>query len=83
MTSVIATVFFAVGILGLFALDRDRNARTSKALWLPVIWMSLAGSRMVSQWLDAGLVAVWKTAASWNAPASESADGGVFRLLRL
>ena len=54
MTPSFATVVFAVGILTLFALDRDGNARTSKALWLPVIWVALAGSRMVSQWLDAG-----------------------------
>ena len=57
MTPGIATFFFAVGILALFALDRDKNARTSKALWIPVVWMLLAGSRMVSQWLEAGSVA--------------------------
>src|SRR5437016_5175171 len=51
MSPWLATVVYAVGILGLFALDRDRNARTSKALWLPVVWMLLAGSRPVSQWL--------------------------------
>src|SRR6266576_4029497 len=42
---------FGLGILGLFALDRDRKARTSKALWIPVIWLWIAASRMVSQWL--------------------------------
>ncbi len=46
----VATVLFAGVVLGLFALDRDRHARTSKALWLPVVWVSLAGSRMASQW---------------------------------
>ncbi len=48
----IATLVFAVGILGLFALYRDRMARTSIALWIPTIWVLLAGSRMVSQWLQ-------------------------------
>src|SRR5437867_3540828 len=48
----IATVACLVAIVGLFALDRDENARTSKALWLPVLWVSLAGgSRIVSLWL--------------------------------
>jgi len=41
---------FGVGILGLFVLDRNKEARPSHALWLPVIWVSLAASRMASQW---------------------------------
>src|ERR1700730_16131437 len=49
----IATLAFALGILGLFAIDRDPKARTSKALWIPVVWVSIAASRMVSQWLTA------------------------------
>jgi exopolysaccharide production protein ExoQ len=48
----IAVLVFALGILGLFVLDRDPRCRTSKALWIPVLWVSIAGSRMVSQWLD-------------------------------
>lgn len=51
MTS-IATFIFALGICGLFWLDRDRNVRTSKALWLPVVWLLIAGSRSVSAWLN-------------------------------
>ena len=47
----IATVVFAVGILGLFLLDRDRKARVSPALWIPVAWVLIAASRNVSQWL--------------------------------
>jgi O-antigen ligase len=38
----------------LFRLDRDSDARTSRALWIPVVWVSLAGSRMVSEWLTHG-----------------------------
>jgi exopolysaccharide production protein ExoQ len=51
----IATVLFAVGIAGLFWLDRDGSVRTSKALWLPVIWLSINGSRSVSAWLGMGV----------------------------
>jgi exopolysaccharide production protein ExoQ len=51
----IATVLFAVGIAGLFWLDRDDSARTSKALWLPIIWLSISGSRSVSGWLGMGV----------------------------
>ena len=50
----IATIVFAAGILGLFWLDRDRKTHTSVALWIPVIWMSIACSRPVSQWFHLG-----------------------------
>jgi exopolysaccharide production protein ExoQ len=49
----IATLVFAVGIAGLFYLDRD-SEHVSKALWLPVIWLSTNGSRSVSAWLGMG-----------------------------
>ncbi len=52
MSPIIATVVFALGILGLFVLDRDRKASTSKALWIPVLWLWIAGSRPVSVWLQ-------------------------------
>jgi exopolysaccharide production protein ExoQ len=42
-----------IGLLGLFALDRLRRARTSQALWIPVAWLFIAGSRQVSLWLSA------------------------------
>lgn len=46
----LATIVFAAGIFGLFWLDRDRETRTSAALWIPVTWLLIAGSRMISQW---------------------------------
>ncbi len=49
----IATLLFALGILGLFALNKDAKTRTSPALWIPVIWLTIAGSRMASQWIAA------------------------------
>src|SRR5260370_16982524 len=51
----IATLLFAVGIAGLFWLDRDESVRPSKALWLPIIWLSIDGSRSVSAWLGMGV----------------------------
>lgn len=54
MSPTIATAIFAVGIVGLFILDRDRNVRASKALWVPTIWLLIAGSRPVSSWLQTG-----------------------------
>jgi O-antigen ligase len=43
-----------IGIAGLFYLDRDKTVRTSKALWLPVIWFWIVGSRPVSFWVGGG-----------------------------
>jgi exopolysaccharide production protein ExoQ len=48
----IATFFFLLGIAGLFFLDRDRKVRPSRALWIPVIWILLVGSRPVSEWMS-------------------------------
>jgi exopolysaccharide production protein ExoQ len=56
MPTSLATIVFALGILGLFALDRDRTERTSPALWLTVIWLALGGSRMVSEWMSPGRI---------------------------
>jgi exopolysaccharide production protein ExoQ len=54
MSLLIATVAFALGILGLFVLNRDREVRTSKALWMPLVWLLIAGSRNVGEWLQMG-----------------------------
>lgn len=51
MTPGLAALIFAVAILGLFLLDRDRESRTSPVLWLPVFWLVLGGTRNVSEWL--------------------------------
>ncbi len=40
-----------LGIFALFFLDRDKSIRTSKAFWLPVIWLWIVGSRPASAWL--------------------------------
>jgi exopolysaccharide production protein ExoQ len=50
----IATLVFAIGIAGLFYLDRHDSEHPSKALWLSVIWLSTSGSRSVSAWLGMG-----------------------------
>jgi exopolysaccharide production protein ExoQ len=51
MGSSIALLVFIAGIVGLFFLDRDNSVRPSKAVWLPVIWMLINGSRPISVWL--------------------------------
>src|SRR5580658_3244028 len=48
----IVTIGFFLGIVGLFVLDRDSKARTSRALWIPIIWLLIAGSRNVGEWVQ-------------------------------
>jgi exopolysaccharide production protein ExoQ len=69
----IATLLFAVGILGLFALNKDAKERTSPALWIPVIWLGIACSRMVSQW-----IAAIGTGATAHYSAEQILDGNPF-----
>jgi exopolysaccharide production protein ExoQ len=51
MSSSLALLLCSTGIAGLFFLNRDRSAHTSSALWLPVIWLWIVGSRSASEWL--------------------------------
>jgi exopolysaccharide production protein ExoQ len=46
----LALLVCIVGTAGLFFLDRDPSVRNSKALWLPVIWLCILGSRPLSEW---------------------------------
>lgn len=50
MPPALATLVFVAGILVMFRLDRDPHARVSRALWIPTLWMLIAGSRMISEW---------------------------------
>src|SRR6266853_1227180 len=61
MAKLIASLCCIIVIAGLFRLDREKNARVSKAVWIPIIYLLIIGSRSVSGWL--GL------------PPSYSADG--------
>lgn len=50
----LAAVTFIFGILWLFKLDRQAEGQTSKAVWIPVLWLLIAGSRNVGEWLNLG-----------------------------
>jgi exopolysaccharide production protein ExoQ len=57
MNPSLALLIFTIVIAGLFFLDRDPSARPSSAMWLPVIWLWICGSRSISSWLDSSPVA--------------------------
>jgi exopolysaccharide production protein ExoQ len=50
MNPSVARLICAFGIAVFFYLDRERTVRTSKALWLPVVYLWIIGSRSVSDW---------------------------------
>lgn len=52
MNPIIASLICACGIAGLFYLNRDKTVHTSKALWIPVTYVWIMGSRSVSEWLN-------------------------------
>ena len=54
MNTLLATLVYCAGIAVIFYLDRDEKVRTSKALWIPVIWLLINGSRPVSLWFQGG-----------------------------
>jgi exopolysaccharide production protein ExoQ len=54
MSPTLALWIFIVGAAGLFYLDRDESVRASKALWVPIIWLSIAGSRSPFAWFGMG-----------------------------
>jgi len=77
MGSSLALFVFAAGIGGLFYLNRDNSERTSKFLWLPVIWLWISASRSISVWLGMA------SDAAGTAPAGNLIDQLVAGLLIL
>jgi exopolysaccharide production protein ExoQ len=53
MTQLLGILICGALIAGLVYFDRDDGVRPSKALWIPVIWLLINGSRGVSTWLHA------------------------------
>lgn len=53
MTPPLATFICILFILSLFRIERHNNqSRVSRAIWIPTLWMFLAGSRYASHWLN-------------------------------
>jgi exopolysaccharide production protein ExoQ len=75
MNPSIASLLYACGIAGLFYLDRDKSIRTSKALWLPVLYLLVLGSRPVSYWL--GITPPSGTNSQFD---SSPVDGAFFQI---
>ena len=76
MNPSLASLVYTLGIAGLFYLDRDKTIKTSKALWLPVLYLGIIGSRPISVWLGIA-PANGSNAAMEGSPI----DGAFFQIL--
>ncbi len=56
MSPSLALSVWLVLLVVLLRFDPAREQKTSLALWVPVIWMFIAGSRLPSQWLAGGAI---------------------------
>jgi exopolysaccharide production protein ExoQ len=52
MPALIATLLTAAGVLLLLAREARQAQARCAALWLPVLWLTITGSRFVSQWIN-------------------------------
>jgi exopolysaccharide production protein ExoQ len=57
MPSELALLLYFIFVSYLFWTDTKRRTNVSNALWVPLIWMTIMGSRLVSQWLGFGVTA--------------------------
>jgi exopolysaccharide production protein ExoQ len=51
MPPFLALLLWLILLVGLLRFDPAQDSRTSLALWVPVIWIFIVGSRLPSQWL--------------------------------
>jgi exopolysaccharide production protein ExoQ len=69
----LAFLIFAIGVAGLFFLNRDNSVRTSPALWLPVMWLWIVGSRPISSWFGIGVASTNTLDATLNGSPMDAA----------
>src|SRR4051812_23166522 len=76
--ALVALIVCLIGIAVLFHLDRESSVRTSKALWISIIWLALIGSRPASMWF--GITSSNGYAASSDVEGSPF-DAAIFGVL--
>lgn len=54
MPPFLALVLCIILVLCLYIDDIRRQPRSSKAIWIPLIWLLMFGSRYISRWLNTG-----------------------------
>ena len=54
MPPLLALLIWLILLVALLRFDPAKDPKTSPALWLPVIWTFIVGSRLPAQWLNLG-----------------------------
>jgi exopolysaccharide production protein ExoQ len=52
MPPFLALLLWVILLLGLLCYDPARDVRSSPALWVPLLWLFILGSRLPAQWLS-------------------------------
>src|SRR5229473_1055462 len=78
MPPILALLLWLFLLLGLLVFDPAKSSRPSMALWVPLIWMFIIGSRLPSQWLGGNLGSASQALEEGNA-----LDRSIFALLIL
>jgi exopolysaccharide production protein ExoQ len=76
MPPFLALFLWLVLLLALLYFDPAKDPETSAALWVPVIWMFILGTRLPSQWLGGQMGTVAQTLEEGN-----PLDRGIFSVL--
>ena len=79
MNPSVATLVYSFGIAALFFFGRDKTIRTSGALWIPVVYVWIIGSRSPSIWLGIAPAASTEAAQLDGTPL----DRAIYTLLLL
>lgn len=83
MNPYLATLVYAIGIAGLFYLNLDESSRTSRALWLPVVYLWILGGRPVSFWLGVAPTGTGDVQAQMEGSPIDAAVFGVLLIAGL
>src|SRR5215510_6640985 len=67
MPPFLASALWLVMLVALLHFDPAKRFKISPALWVPVIWLFIIGSRLPSQWLGMGIT---------DGPAAQSMQEG-------
>jgi exopolysaccharide production protein ExoQ len=79
MPPFLALSLWLILLIGLFWFDPAKARGTSVALWVPLIWMFIVGSRLPSQWL-AGWVGLQAGAMEEGNPLDRTIDSALILL---
>src|SRR5208337_3556989 len=87
MPPYLALFVYSVFIFCLLWADRRRELPVSSALWVPMIWMALAGSRRLTLWFAQAGIFLGSAQPEGGSPIDSSIDSvlifaGVFILFQ-